>query len=347
MPLPKKQPGESSNEFIDRCMSDSETKREFPDSKVRIAVCNRLAGNPPPKASQSLGDWHPKCAARHLGFWMVEPVWFQAAVESVKNGSWPIKMFDEKQDRKEEEPQPLFNLVKGVAIITLQDFLTKGESKFGGTSTVMTRMAIREAIMDPDVNAIMLSIDSPGGTASGTKELADDVARAEMIMPVVTQVTDLMASAALWIGVQASQVVANATAEIGSIGTVVAVEDSSKAADMQGVKVHVISTGEFKGAFASGTKVTKAQLDDVQERVDDINSFFLDGVATGRRMSMQSLAKIADGRMFIASKALDLGLIDAIQSPDATFAQLVELSSDKDKKRKRMSAEARIRVAKG
>lgn len=258
-----------------------------------------------------------KCAAQHFGPWMIEPEWFAEAVGHVKAGT-----FVAAQSGPDEGSDLYQTGTGGVARIGITGQMTKGESSFGGASTVRTRQAIRRAVQDDGVRAILLHIDSPGGTVAGTADLAADVRAANEEKPVYTYFDDLGCSAAYWVGSQARHIAAGPTALVGSIGTVAVVEDSSGAMDRAGIKVHVVSTGKHKGAFADGAPITDEQLEALQVEVDDLNDHFLAGVAEGRHMTIEQVQGVADGRVHIASKAKDLGLIDAVQSLDQTLQDI-------------------------
>src|SRR6185436_13049667 len=139
------------------------------------------------------------------------------------------------------------------------------------------------AAADPSIKTILLLIDSPGGTIAGTAELADSVAAANKIKPVIAHADDQMASAAYWIASQCRMITSNRTALVGSIGTYVEVYDTSKMYENAGVKVHMISTGPHKGALVDGTPVTDDQLAEVQKLVDSLNRHFLAAVSAGRK----------------------------------------------------------------
>ncbi len=211
----------------------------------------------------------------------------------------------------------------GIATLTLAGPLMKQSSSMSAnTSTVEARRALRAAVADDFVKAIVLRIDSPGGTVAGTKELADDIAKAGMKKPVIAYVEDLGASAAYWIASQAREVVANATALVGSIGTYGVVHDMSGAAAASGVKVHVVRAGKFKGMGVPGTEVTADHLAEMSRNVNALNSFFLNAVAAGRKMSDEQVAVLADGRTHIASEAKRLGLIDEVEDYDAFLSRV-------------------------
>ena len=273
------------------------------------------------------------------GLWMIEPVWFEKAMGQLESASVSVEI----DNIHFEDTRPLFKSTEGgVALISIEGAITKGFSFFGGTDSVRAARAVKAAAADESVKSILLHIDSPGGHVAGTQELADAVAIAAKTKNVVAHIDDLGASAAFWIASQARSITANRTAEVGSIGTVATAVDLSKAAEAEGIKVHVISTGKFKGAFTPGTEITDAMLADLQQRVDDLNAHFLKAVAKGRKMNMEAVEKVADGRVHIAAKAKKLGLIDAIGSLDEAVAAL---SAGKPSSNRRRRAAAIIKLS--
>lgn len=221
----------------------------------------------------------------------------------------------------------------GVAVIPLRGTLMKQVSSMSnGTSTVLARRLVRSMANNDDVKAIVLHVDSPGGTVAGTKELADDVAEAAKRKPVYAYIDDLGASAAYWISSQATKVFANETALVGSIGTYGVVHDMSGLAAREGVKVHVVRAGAFKGMGTPGTEVTAEQLQDLQRIVNEQNEFFLKGVAKGRNLSLSQVREIADGRIHVGKAAQSMSLIDGVSTLDAVFAQAAKTKPIKGSK---------------
>jgi ClpP class serine protease len=149
---------------------------------------------------------------------------------------------------------------KSVAVVRVERTLMKQRPSLGGTSSVDIRRNVRQAAANPDVSAILLAIDSPGGTVAGTDDLARDVKAARRSKPVWAFIEDLGASAAYWVASQADAVYANSpTALVGSIGTVMTVYDESKAAESVGVRPLVFSTGPLKATGEPGVPVTEEQ----------------------------------------------------------------------------------------
>jgi signal peptide peptidase SppA len=211
-----------------------------------------------------------------------------------------------------------------IAVVQLAGPLMKATgSMSAGTSTVAARRALRKAAADPDVSAILIQIDSPGGTVSGTADLAADVAAAAKQKPVWAFAEDLCASAAYWVASQCDKVFANtATAMVGSIGTLAVVYDLSAAAEQQGVKALVFGTGPLKGAGAPGAPVTEEQQAYFRGLVEDSQTSFDAAVRKGRGLTDKQLAAAKTGGVFGAAEALDRKLIDGVQSFDKTLADL-------------------------
>ena len=229
---------------------------------------------------------------------------------------------------------------QGVSVIDIRGTLTKrGSSLSDAGSMTRIRQAIRDAASNPDVSSIVLRIDSPGGTTAGTADLAAEVAAAKSKKPVYAYVEDLAASAAYWVASQATKVYANAqTALVGSIGTYMAVYDYSRAAANAGVEAVVIRSTPLKGAGFEGDKITDAQKAAWQEMVDGLQMQFNAAVMQGRGMSSEAVAAVATGRVFNASEALRLGLIDGVKSFDETLSEIVRVAGTTKKKAPKMSA---------
>jgi len=258
-----------------------------------------------------------RCAAQHFGFWCIEPTWFSQAVSAIRAGEWEPRIQAVSQPAAREYYATDAN---GVAVVPIIGQITKGESSYGGTSSVRTRRALQLAQQDNRVKAIFMPIDSPGGTVAGTSELARAVSASEK--PIFAHIEDLGASAAYWVASQADRITADSTAEVGSIGTMAVVQDFSGKAAMEGVKVHVISTGARKGDFVPGTEIKPEQLEQLQNRVNDLNQFFLEAVADGRGQPMATVEEWATGEVWIAEKAKERGLIDSVSTLEQSMGEL-------------------------
>lgn len=213
---------------------------------------------------------------------------------------------------------------KSIAVIKATGVLMKQvPSATDGSSTIQLRREIRQAAADPNVTGILLAIDSPGGTAAGTEDLANDIRAARKQKPVYAQIEDLGASAAYWIASQAEKVFANnRTALVGSIGTIITLYDLSAAAEKEGVKALVFATGSLKGAGTPGTPVTEEQQAYFQGIVEQTQLSFDQAVRLSRKLTEKQLADVRTGGVFTADEALERKLIDGIQSMEKTLEAL-------------------------
>lgn len=208
-----------------------------------------------------------------------------------------------------------YEVADGVAFFTLSGVMMKQLGSWDdGTSTQALKKQIDTAVADPDVTAGFIRIDSPGGSVAGTDDLARSVAAFAKKKPMAAYIEDMGASAAYWIASQCSMVFANPTALVGSLGTYAAIVDMSGWAENEGFKVHVLSTGKYKGAGVPGSKITDEQLSQFQTNVDDLNEHFVSAVARGRGFAKTQTRVMFDGAVHEASKAKAMGLVDGVKS---------------------------------
>ncbi|MES2788135.1 MAG: S49 family peptidase [Planctomycetota bacterium] len=216
----------------------------------------------------------------------------------------------------------------GVAIMEVRGVLTKYPSVmqavFGGAATTDLQEAFQAAIDDSGIHAICLVMDSPGGAISGIPEMADAIFAARQSgKQVVAQIDGLMASAAYYLGSQADKVYASHKANrIGSIGTMMVLQDSSKQAAMQGIDVCVATTGELKPMGVPGVALTDAMKAAMQGIVTAGQADFAAAIQRGRKLTPEQLGGMSDGRVVSATEAVTTGLIDGIQSLNVTLAAL-------------------------
>lgn len=204
-----------------------------------------------------------------------------------------------------------------VAVIPMHGTVAKKfyglEAISGGETTIEWQNRIQEALNDDRINAIVLDIDSPGGTVDGTKELADFIYNAREVKPIIAYANGLMASAAYWIGSAASKIVAFDTTQVGSIGVIVSHRDYSEREKMMGVKTTHIYAGKYKALASSSHPLDEASEKYLQESVDYYYTLFVDSVAKHRGVAIPTvLEKMAEGRVFIGQQSKEVGLVDLI-----------------------------------
>jgi len=227
----------------------------------------------------------------------------------------------------------------GIVRIDISGTMTKqGSSLSSAGSTVRIRNAVRQANNDPNVEAVLFVIDSPGGAVSGTGDLARDMATLSANKPTMTLAEDLMASAGLWVGLQTRKVYANTpNAVIGSMGVFIGLYDLSGMAAQKGIKPIVIKTGELKGAGFPGAEVSQKQLDMWQNLADETLGQFKAAVtANGRKFTEGQMAEILRAGVYSAQQAIGLGLIDGVRSYDDAVSELRSMIPTKKRTGARM-----------
>jgi len=224
----------------------------------------------------------------------------------------------------------------GIAMIAINGPMMKfAPSMAEGTSTVMVRQQLKAAKRDSEVLGVILAMDTPGGTSKGNEDLAQEVAAVAAVKPVYAFIEDMTASAGVSVASAATKRYANnATAMYGAMGTYAVLQDVSGMAEKLGVKVHVVRAGDFKGAGTAGTEITEEQLAEVQRVVNRVNEAYLAQIAKGLGQSVEAIRAFADGRIIMASDAVAVGLLDGVQTFDATYQSLLESVSKPTSSRK-------------
>lgn len=208
---------------------------------------------------------------------------------------------------------------RGILLLRIEGTLSTSK---GGANPRQMRAALKAGLASADVAAILLAIDSPGGSVAGIDNLAEVVGSAGK--PVWAQVEDIAAGSGYWAISGAGKIFANGpTALVGGVGIRQTLYDTSKQATTAGVKALVFSTGVHKGAGVPGSKVTQQQRDHFQTLVDGAGAVFWDRVQAGRRLTDQQMRKVFTGRLFVGDEAVKAGLIDGVQPIETTINQLV------------------------
>lgn len=223
-----------------------------------------------------------------------------------------------------------------VAIIPIHGTFTKRSHPFaslsGEVSGESIKSAIDSALNDNAIDAIVLDIESPGGTVDGTMELADYIYSIRGKKPIVSYANGLMASALYWIGSSADKIVAFDTTQVGSIGVVMSHFDYSKAYDTAGVKPTVMHSGKYKAFGNKFEPLTEESKQYIQDNLDAYYTLFVDGVARNRGTTAEEvLSKMADGRIFIGREAKRAGLIDKVGNMEAAIKLALSLVKGEQK----------------
>jgi capsid assembly protease len=229
-----------------------------------------------------------------------------------------------------------YAVVDRVAVIPVEGILGRKFSNVlyssGVTSSDVFSRLVTVAAADEQIDSILLTFDSPGGTAAGTPEAADTVARAGQDKPVMAYVDGLCNSAAYWIASQAQAIYATQSAGVGCIGCYLAILDSFRAEGRPG-GVQMFKSGKFKGTGYPGTTLETDERKMLQDNVDRIANEFKAAVRKGRG-SINLPDDVMQGQSFSAGEALRVGLIDQIADMDQAMRDARLIGETRKKGRK-------------
>lgn len=194
----------------------------------------------------------------------------------------------------------------------------------GGTSTERFADDFDAAIADPDVSAIVIDCDSPGGNVQGTPELAKRILAARSKGKKLTAVANgTMASAAYWICSACDEVVASPSAEVGSIGVFCVHLDESGLNEQLGLKYTIVKAGEHKAEGNPWEALSADAEAYLQSQVDEMYSMFVGAVAKHRGIDVKTVnADFGQGRTMTAKQALSAGMIDRVATLEDTLKRL-------------------------
>lgn len=217
--------------------------------------------------------------------------------------------------------------VGGVEVIPVFGTLTHRRDQIressGLTSAERITAQVQAAVADSSVSAILLDVNSPGGTVAGMPEVAAELRRAREQKELWAFVNPLAASSAYWIASQASRVVVTPSGSLGHIGVFVAHADVSRALERQGVTVTMVGAGKHKLEGHPALPLSEEAQAALQERVDSLYGMFVRDVAAGRGVTEGTVRSgFGEGRLVLAGRAVELGMADRIATFGETLAEL-------------------------
>jgi len=261
--------------------------------------------------------------------WAIRPEKLQAIIEVVAARAAGIRWTDEEIDARlgtaRSRPAPASD--GPVAVLPLRGVLFPRSNMLtemsGATSLEGWRQQLRGLVEDRSVEAIVLDVDSPGGSTDFVAETAADVRAAAAVKPLVAVANPDAGSAAYWLASQAAEVVVTPSGAAGSIGVLGAHEDLSRREELLGVKTTLISAGKFKTELSPFEPLGDDARAAFQRRVDDMYGMFVRDVARGRGVAVDAVrAGFGEGRMLGAKRAVEEGLADRVDTLEAVIAGL-------------------------
>jgi len=204
-----------------------------------------------------------------------------------------------------------------------------------GVIAAATRKRMLEALKEIEEKrfpALLLRIDSPGGTVGDSQEIYTALKRLKDKLKIVASFGNISASGGVYIGMGANYIMANPGTITGSIGVILRGNNLERLLDRVGVSFKVIKSGPYKDILAFDRELTDSEKSILQELIDVSYGQFVKTVAEARNLSEATVRSFADGRIFTGEQAVQLGVVDRLGSEDEArrwVAELVGLDPDK------------------
>lgn len=256
---------------------------------------------------------------------------------------------------KSDETPALLRVVGNVGVVSIRGSMIKRDlpeewiTLFGVTTYPAIRRAMLAALQDEKVTQILLDIDSGGGMVAGVAETADLIGRIHRDhKPVSAHGSNVIASAAIWLGVSGGHLQIDRGTIAGSIGVISTHVEYSKALAEDGVTATVFRAGKFKALGQPVEPLTEAAREQIQARLDNTYTAFIEHVAQQRGVTATAAdQRMGQGREFFGAGAVTAGLVDAVASFDDLLSSLQErpVSQVRFSKRNVMSTSATLTEA--
>jgi len=219
-----------------------------------------------------------------------------------------------------------------VALIHLDGIIAGTGGVYSGVITPERFVAqIQQAEADPRVKAILIRVDSPGGTVAASQEISMEMARVEK--PVVVSIGDVGASGAYMVASQCDEIVAAPTSAVGSIGVISEIPNVEGLLEQLGIKFTVITAGEYKDVGSPWRSLTETETALIQQHVDVAYREFIRIVAEGRDLSEEDVEEMATGWLWSGIQAQEMGLVDSLGTFNDAMDRAAELGGIEDEPR--------------
>lgn len=270
-------------------------------------------------------------AALRSARWAVTPSTLQAIRDVLSSrlvmdrASRPAARADEDAPVSPLRPAPVLG-AKRIGLVPVFGIIGKRlselETMCGGCDLDQVSAALSQAVADPANVAVILHLDSPGGTVTGVPELAAKIRELTKQKPIYAFTDGLCCSAAYWLAASCTGIFCTTSADLGSIGVYMALVDESAAWAQEGYRMVLIKAGEQKADGIAGLPITEEQVTRWQTEIDEVYRLFTTDVRSGRGSIEDSTMQ---GQTFMGEAAVKVNLADSLVTDLETLAaQIVE-----------------------
>lgn len=219
-----------------------------------------------------------------------------------------------------------------IAIIYAQGTILSGEGDVNIIGEGSMRRSLQKARKDKNVKAIVLRIDSPGGSALTSDLIWREIELTKKVKPVVVSMGNVAASGGYYIACNASKIFAEETTITGSIGVFGTLPNITKLTNNIGIHTEQVKTHQNAAGYSIFMPLDEGTKGTLQESVENIYKVFVGRVAQGRNMKFEAVDSIAQGRVWTGTDALKIGLVDKIGGMDDALKEAAKLANIKEYK---------------
>jgi len=224
-----------------------------------------------------------------------------------------------------------------IGVIRISGVLSEDEGGLliasSAISSVRLRQELESLAQDPDLKAIILRINSPGGSAVESEELYQAVVNFKKSGKiVVSSLGDTAASGGYYVALSADEIIASQATITGSLGAIAEITNLSGLYEKLGLQAEVYKTGTEKDIFSQTRERTDEEKEIIQKVIDDSFQLFLERIAERRKMEINEVKKMADGRIYSGQQALDLKLIDKLGNYEDAVSEAKRLAGIEEAK---------------
>ncbi|MBW2997764.1 signal peptide peptidase SppA [Candidatus Woesearchaeota archaeon] len=208
--------------------------------------------------------------------------------------------------------------VTGPIVVSAQ----RGFMSTGMTDSTEIVRLIEKADENPDIKALLIEINSPGGTAVASYEVADAILKANKT--TVAWIREGGVSGAYWAATATDHIVANPMSVTGSIGVIASYLEFSGTLERYNASYQRLVSGPYKDIGSPFKKMTVDEEQIMQQNIDQIRVIFVEEIAKNRDLPVSEVEELADGRFFLGKQAIELGLVDELGGKDEAVAWIEE-----------------------
>ena len=228
-------------------------------------------------------------------------------------------------------PQISLNAQPGVGLIKIEGpiEMSSGENFLGVLSGAESIVDQLDTLgKDPKIKALVVRINSPGGTVAATQEIYEKIWKLRSKgLKIIASLGDVAASGGYYIASACNLIMANYGSVTGSIGVIAASPNLKELFEKLGIKMNIIKSGKYKDILASHRDLSKGEKKLLQKMIDSTYKKFLKDVAQGRGLKVSKIKPYADGRIMNGEMALECKLVDLLGPLEEAFLKVKKLAN--------------------